>query len=185
MPHSWSQLGIEQDFFSLSIHTWIIKIHKYILFFQPAQAAAAVAVPHSCIQLSWQLQRFFFLSLYTRDTCLPQHFLSLFSSLSPLFSHLPVVTEPLLWLSLSTTLRIALVDSLSTYCSLWLYLYVFFSFFLSSYAHLSLSLSKKISFSHYKSTIVNKYYIFFIFSWLQIWGFESWNLLQNLDSTHK
>ena len=88
-------------------------------------------------------------------------------------------------LSLSTLLHI-------TYCSCCLSLsvyrialFMYFSLFLSSYAHLSLSLSKKIFFSHYKSTIVNKYYIFFIFSWLQIWGFESWNLLQNLDSTHK
>ena len=176
MPHNWSQLGIGQDFFfSLSIHTWIIKILKY--FFFPSQHKQQQQL--QCAQLhSVELtiaKIFFSLSIHMQHMS-PSTFLSLFSSLSSLFSHLSVVTEPLLWLSLSTTLRITLADSLSTYCSLWLYLYVFFSLFLSSYAHLSLFLSKNISFSHYKSTIINKYYIFFYFflaSDLRIWVLKS------------
>ena len=164
------ELTITKIFFSLSIYTWIIKIQKYIYFTsqhkQQQCRTATFSWVNSCKDF------FFSLSIHTWHMS-PSTSPSLFSSLSPLFSlSLPVVTKPLFWLSLSTTLRIALAVSLSTYYSL----------FFSSYTHLSLSLSKKISFSHYKFTIVNKYYIFFfIFSWLQIWRFETWNLLQNLD----
>ena len=149
---------MQRFFFSLSIHMWIIKIHKYIFFTsrhkqqQQLQCRTAkFSWVHNC--------KDFFFSLYTHVTRVSLNVsFSTFFIFSTFLSPLPVVTEPLLWLSFSTTLRIALAVFLSMYCSL----------FLSSYAHLSLSLSKKISFSHYKSIIVNKYYIFFIFSWRQI-----------------
>ena len=146
-----------------------------------------------------KIRKDFFFSLYTHVTRVSLNvFFSIFFTFSTFLSLLTgghwtfalIVslydsTYCSRYLSLSTYCYISNSLSLYVLLSLSLSLSTYFSLFLSSYAHLSLSLSKKISFSHYKSTIVNKYYIFFIFSWLQIWGFEFWNLLQNLDSTHK
>ena len=124
-------------------------------------------MPHSYIQLSWQLQRFFF-SLYTHVT---RVFLNV--SFSIFFTFSTFLSPPTSghW---TFTLIVSLYDF--TYCSRYLSLSTYCFLFLSSYAQLSLSLSKKISFSHYKSTIVNNYYIFFYFfltSNLWIWVLKS------------
>ena len=142
MSHSWSQLGIGQDFFFLSLYTRESLKYTNTFFFPVStrnNSCYSAAQLHS-VELT--IANFVF-SLYIHTWHMsPLTSLSLFSSLSPLFSPpLPVVTKTLLWLSLSTTLHIALAVSLSTYCYLWLSLRISLSS--SLHTHTSHFLSPK------------------------------------------
>ena len=123
VPLSWSQLGIGQDFFSLSIHTWIIKIHKYIFF--TSQHKQQLQGHTSTFNWVDNCKDFFF-SLYTHVTRVSLNVsFSIFFTFSTFLS--PLTSGPLNFCSHCLSLRIALVVSLSSYCSLWLSLYVFLS----------------------------------------------------------
>ena len=150
MSHSWSQLGIEQDFFSLSIHTWIIKIHKYIFF--SSQHKQQQQLQCRTAAFSWVDNcKDFFFSLYTHATRVSLNVFFLY------FLHFLHFSLTYQWslnlcsdclslrlyvlLSLTLSLRIALSDSISMYFSLSSSLHTHTSHFLSLKRFLSLTIN--------------------------------------------
>ena len=133
MPHSWSQLRIGQKiFFSLFIHTWIIKIHKNIVF--PSRHKQQQQQLHCCTAAFTWVDNWkdFFFSLYTHVTCV-----SFNVSFSIFFTFSTFLSPPT-----SGHWTFALIVSLydSTYCSRYLSLYVLLSFSLFIRTPLTFSL---------------------------------------------